>query len=67
METKIKIEGMSCQHCVQTIQNELQKVDGVKKVDVILDDKIAIVVHNENLSINKLVEVIEEQGFEANL
>lgn len=67
METKIKIEGMSCQRCVQTIQNELQKVDGVKKVDVILDDKIAIIVHNENLSINKLVEVIEEQGFEANL
>ena len=31
---KIKIKGMSCQHCVQTIKKALEEIDGITNVAV---------------------------------
>jgi len=35
--TKIKVEGMSCQHCVMAVTKALQGIDGLKNVKVDLD------------------------------
>lgn len=33
-ETTVKIEGMSCQHCVGRVRQALEALDGVKEVEV---------------------------------
>ena len=40
-EHVVHIEGMSCQHCVMNVKKGLSSLDGVTKVDVNLEAKIA--------------------------
>lgn len=37
----VKIEGMSCQHCVASVKDALEKIPGVSAVTVELDKKQA--------------------------
>ena len=39
MRKVLKVEGMTCQHCVQTVSETVGKMAGVQKVDVNLDQK----------------------------
>ena len=41
MEKIIRIEGMSCGHCVKAVTNELSAVSGVSDVVVSLENKCA--------------------------
>ena len=43
MKKTLKIEGMMCAHCVAHVKSALQKVDGVKDVEVSLENKTAVV------------------------
>lgn len=43
MKTELKIEGMSCDHCVSAVASILKEVAGVEKVIVSLEDKTAMV------------------------
>ena len=45
MKTVLKIEGMSCAHCVQHVREALEAVRDVISADVSLDDKSAAVEH----------------------
>ena len=36
--SEIKIKGMSCNHCVASIQKALSALEGVKSVDVSLEN-----------------------------
>ena len=64
----LKVNGMSCQHCVNAVQDALTNLVGVKQVKVDLKEKLVEVEYNEEIT-NKLliVECIEEQGFEVEL
>ncbi|MGX4600939.1 heavy-metal-associated domain-containing protein [Faecalimicrobium sp. JNUCC 81] len=65
MKKKLLIDGMSCGHCVNHLKTALtEDIEGVKVIDVRLEDKCAIVDMNENISENALKEVIEEVGYE---
>lgn len=35
----IKVEGMSCDHCVQTIKKAVNEIPGIEKVEVDLEKK----------------------------
>jgi len=64
----INIEGMSCGHCTSAVENALKRTDGVENVKVSLDDKNAVVEFDESIvSAEALADVVEDQGFEANL
>lgn len=41
--SEIKIKGMSCNHCVASIQKALSALEGVKSVDVSLENEMATV------------------------
>jgi|TARA_B110000438_G_C15766522_1_gene629886 copper chaperone len=63
---QIKVDGMSCGHCVETIENSVGKMEGVKQVIVSLDDKKVSVDFDENqLTLKDLKEKIIEAGFET--
>ena len=61
----LKVEGMTCQHCVQTITDELGKIAGINKVAVDLDKKEVEVDYNEEkTNLQEISDKIVEVGFE---
>lgn len=65
MRKKLMIEGMSCNHCVNHLNTALSDdINGVKVIEISLEDKFAIVDIDDNVDLNKLNELIEELGFE---
>ena len=61
----IKIEGMTCQHCVQTITEALKKFSGLNSINVNLDKKEVDVKFDENeTSLQEITGKIVEAGFE---
>jgi copper chaperone len=62
-ETILKVPDMSCGHCVATVENALEQVDGVEGVEVSLDTKIVRVSHFGTMDIYALTEAIQSAGF----
>lgn len=59
---EVKIEGMTCHHCVMAVQRELGKLDGVKVNDVQIGS--AKVEYDESkVNENAIAEAIEEAGY----
>ena len=63
---EIKVEGMSCQHCVTAITNALKDLKGVDDVRVNLEDKKVNLNYDEALSSPELItKAIEDQGYDV--
>ena len=61
-EAKMKIEGMSCQHCVMAVKKALSGVNGVLSSDVEIGT--AFVKYDESKASEKdLDAAIEKAGF----
>lgn len=65
-KTKLKINGMSCQHCVKTVTDALTELPGVRRAKVNLR-KAEAVVHFDASRVTpaNLTEAITEAGFEV--
>ena len=65
---EIRIEGMTCDHCENTLKKVLQNEKGVIKVCHINWKKgIARVEADENADYSKILKAIESKGYKANL
>jgi copper ion binding protein len=65
-KTTLKINGMSCEHCVKTVTKALEELDGVKKAQVNLKRGLAKVMYDsDKVDINGLIEAVVEAGYEA--
>jgi len=63
---KLKVEGMTCNHCVMAVKKALAKVDGVEEVvEVSLERGEARVRGQADPA--QLVAAIEEEGYRAQL
>jgi copper chaperone len=62
-ETKLKITGMSCEHCVNTATNALEGVAGVEKAEVTLKPGGAVVYGNAK--VEDLITAVADKGYEA--
>jgi len=62
---KLKIEGMSCQHCVMRVQKALQEIPGVINVNVDLKRGEADVTVKDGVSSAILVSAIKKAGYES--
>tara|TARA_Y100001960_G_scaffold41443_1_gene40438 strand:- start:747 stop:968 length:222 start_codon:yes stop_codon:yes gene_type:complete len=61
----IKVEGMTCQHCVEIITDALNNINGLNAVNVDLVKKEVSVKFNENeTKLQKISDKIIEVGFE---
>ncbi|MDR2142766.1 MAG: copper ion binding protein [Treponema sp.] len=65
MKTTIKIEGMSCDHCVAHVTKALEEISGVSSVTVSLKDKNAVVEHAGGVGPEALKAAVAEAGYEA--
>lgn len=61
----IKVEGMTCQHCVQTITRALNKILGINSIDIILDNNEVNVRFDENqTNLQEITKKIAQVGFD---
>ncbi len=60
----LKVEGMSCQHCVNSIEGALITIGVRGKVDL-ATGSVAVEYNDDNLELNKIKEAIEEQGYDV--
>lgn len=65
MIKKLLIEGMSCNHCINHLKTALtEDIEGVKVLEVNLDDKYAIIDMKDAIDLNQLKQIIENLDFE---
>ena len=64
-KAKIKIDGMSCQHCVKTVTDVMMGIDGVSQVKVNLKRGTATVKYDpESVQIQEMGEAVNQGGFQ---
>jgi copper chaperone len=64
--TILKVEGMSCQHCVKAVTGAVGELEGVSGVSVDLEAKTVTVDHDpEKAPIEKIKFEIADQGYDV--
>jgi copper chaperone len=67
MQTEvIKIEGMTCTGCVNSVKNVLENIPGVDSVEVSLEQKQATIRYDDaSTDFERFRKAIEDAGFEV--
>jgi copper chaperone CopZ len=65
--TVLKIEGMTCDHCVHSIQDALSSVPGVRKAEVSLGQKKAVITSDGPIDVSNAIFAVEQEGYKASL
>ena len=60
----VHIEGMTCDHCVQSVKKALNEIDGAA-ARVNLKKKEAVVSYDRNISDTDLKNAVEKAGFQV--
>ena len=65
IRASLKVNGMTCNHCVETITKSLEKLSVVLAVIVDLDKKSVKLDYDENIiKLEKITDKIIDLGFE---
>jgi len=65
MEHRIRIKGMTCQHCVSTVKRALEAIDGVSEVKVDLEKGVATFIGTAADSLERAKRAVREAGYEV--
>jgi copper chaperone len=60
---KLKVEGMTCNHCVMAVKKALSRVPGVERAEVSLERGEALVEGNADPK--ALIQAVEAEGYRA--
>jgi len=63
----LKVEGMDCDKCANTVKESLEAIKGVKEVKVSLEEKQALVKFEDGVDVKSLTEEVNKKGFKATL
>ncbi|XP_075055167.1 copper-transporting ATPase 2 isoform X2 [Mixophyes fleayi] len=65
---KIRVEGMTCQSCVNTIEGKIGKIQGVEKIKVSLTSQEAVIMYYpQYIHPEELRKHIDDMGFVASV
>ncbi|MBP3963304.1 MULTISPECIES: cation transporter [Paenibacillus] len=64
MTTTIQVKGMSCQHCVNSIEGALKKNGVAAKVDL-PGNRVMVDYEEKSISLDRIKTLIEDQGFDV--
>jgi copper chaperone len=65
-EKNIKVEGMTCDHCVNAVTDELNKISGVTGVNIALNTEAPTpvnIVADNDISDADIKAAVEEAGY----
>jgi P-type Cu+ transporter len=66
--TKVSIEGMTCGACTAAVEGGFKDLPGLVQFNISLLAERAIILHDPTiLSTDKIVEIIEDRGFDARI
>ncbi|MCB1772508.1 MAG: cation transporter [Gammaproteobacteria bacterium] len=63
MSTTLKVDGMTCMHCVGAVKRALEQVPGVETAEVSLEKAQAVIVGDAD--VQALISAIREAGYSA--
>lgn len=62
----LQVKGMSCDHCIRSIEGSVGKLNGVSRVTVHLDTGTVDVEYDpDRISRADIVEAIDDQGYDV--
>jgi copper chaperone CopZ len=65
-KVEIKVDGMTCDGCVNKVKTTLEKADGVKSAEVSLKDHSAVILYDDSKTDEaSLKKTINTTGFKA--
>ena len=60
----LNVKGMSCGHCVKSVEQSVGALDGVEQVTVNLEaGRVNVAYNNQKVSLAKIKEAIDDQGY----
>ena len=62
--TCVTVTGLTCQHCVMSVTEEVSDIDGVSAVDVRLDTGQLTVLADRDVERGEIEAAVLEAGFE---
>ena len=60
-----QIEGMTCGHCVKSVEEAIGSLEGVTSVQVSLEDRQALVTSDAELDTATVRSAVEEAGYQV--
>jgi copper chaperone len=60
----LKVEGMSCNHCVQAVEKAVKELGAEGKVNL-ANKEVDVRFDESQVSIDTIKEAIEEQGYDV--
>jgi len=64
METTYKVQGMTCQHCINAVTDELLAIPAVSAVVVDLENESVSVTSEIQIPLELVTAAIDEAGYE---
>jgi len=64
-ELELKVQGMTCEHCVRTVKNAVSSIEGVSHVEVYLDRGLVRVQSERDIPVEEIKRAIEEWGYKV--
>lgn len=64
MREQIRVDGMSCEHCVKSIEEALKQIGVEAKVDL-SKGVVDVDFDGETADLSKIKNTIEDQGFDV--
>ncbi|MFD6507866.1 copper chaperone CopZ [Bacillus sp. NPDC060175] len=62
----LQVEGMSCGHCVNSIESNVKELNGVEQVKVQLaEGTVEVTIDSSIITLKDIVSVIEDQGYDV--
>ena len=65
MKRKIKIIGMTCQHCVATVSKVICKLGGIKNIDIDLETGVVTFEEVKPVDMDLLRTRIRDAGYDV--
>ncbi len=60
----LKVDGMSCGHCVSSVEGAVTKLGAIAKVDL-ASKSVTVEYEDSKITLNAIKEAIEEQGYDV--
>ena len=61
--TTVTVTGMTCGHCVASVTEEIRELQGVRRVDVVLESGAVTITSTEPLDESSIAAAVEEAGY----
>lgn len=61
--TEVTVAGMSCEHCVMSVTEEISEIDGVRDVEVQLATGAVAVLADREVSRDEIAAALDTAGY----